>query len=206
VADSVLADVLAQLKALKAHVVTLAPSGGGVQDPGALPDICIEDVPGVRGERKPRMRVDGPYPHGKRWRVRIRRDGGQTVRSYETREAAEAGLRQLRREAARLSGLLAKEAIERYRDHLTAKGNRPRSIETTIYRLTAFFRPVLEEPITALTSADGVRLYDRLLEEKTRFRRAAATDTRLNITAEARTFGRWCRGPASSGKGAADRK
>jgi integrase len=125
--------------------------------------------------------------------VRIRRNGRQTVRSYETKEAAEARLRQLRREAARLSGLLAKEAIDRYREYLSAKGNRPRSIETTVYRLTVFFGPVLEEPITALTAADGVRLYDRLLGEKTRFRRAAATDTRLNITAEARTFVRWCR-------------
>jgi integrase len=75
------------------------------------------------------------------------------------------------------------DAVRAYRDYQTAKGNRPRSIETTAGRLERLFPP---KDITGEMDPDRfVKVWEAFIA------RGAAVDTARNVLAETKTFVRW---------------
>lgn len=137
-------------------------------------------IPGASEERKPMRRIHGPYQHrANAWRV-VEVDTvtrARAIHTYRTEAEAASAAEKLRRDAAKQNGATVEQLLSLYRAHLTAKGNKPRSIETTLYRIGR----VLEtsRPVASATAVvpDGM-----------------AGDSRLNMAAETRTFLRWCQG------------
>jgi integrase len=135
---------------------------------------------------KPMRRYNGPYPHKKKFRV-IEVDIAtkeRTLHAFDTRDEALAAMERMQREEARTGGATVRQTLEAYREALLGKGNRESSIKTTFYRLNALFAALLERPMKALSKADLESALDGISGQ--------AGDSRLNITAEARTFLRWC--------------
>lgn len=75
------------------------------------------------------------------------------------------------------------DALARYADYKTAKGNKPRSLTTTDYRLRSFF-PRTAMSVQALTPAKCAEYYAALTAKQ-------KPDTHQNALAEARTFCSW---------------
>lgn len=126
----------------------------------------------------------GPYAHRGGFRCQLHANGQKVWLSVETTwERAE----QIGREAVRK--LMADHktsvggALDQYADYLRAKGNRPGSITTTLYRLRRFF----VDPSLALGTLTARRCagYYAALTERQK------ADTHRNTLAEARTFCRW---------------
>ena len=150
-----------------------------------LPDNrIVDDVSGgvSKTERKKDMpKIDGPYPHGRRFRIRVR-EGGKPAKvfSFVTESDAKAEVRRLRREIAQRHGITIEEAIKSYADHMRKdRGLKERSIETTVYRLTRLFEKAVVEPIATITPSKAKELYASL---------SGAVDSRMNTLAEAKTF------------------
>jgi hypothetical protein len=84
------------------------------------------------------------------------------------------------------------DGIERYRQHLITKGNKPASFENTPLRLRRFFGSVLESSLSLLTERRCQALYDELRAQKSeRTNRPLVVDTHRAYLADARSFGRW---------------
>src|SRR4051812_10509341 len=86
-------------------------------------------------------RVLGPYPIGRQWRIIVVGAGGERdSRFYPTEEEARKVIGAVRRELARNGEKMVQEGIDDYEKYLLEdKGNKPGSVEDTIYRLGAFF-------------------------------------------------------------------
>jgi hypothetical protein len=146
---------------------------------------------GTCGKESDMCRIDGPFKHHNKWRVRVvDRESKRTRRyNYETENQARAAIPKLRREYSRPVGVLFAEALQRYEKPLATRGNvpsrgpnKPRTIETTMGRLRAVFATEL---VTGeLTSAKMIELWQRWVTGK-------ATDTALNTLAQVRTFLAW---------------
>ena len=80
-------------------------------------------------------------------------------------------------------------AYERYL--LDDKGNKPGSVEDTIYRLGVFF-PDGEMVLRDLTSRRCAGYYEALRTRRTRRGKPFSVDSHRNILAEAKSFLRWC--------------
>lgn len=181
-------DVAAVASAVKALAFALsAPqssSTGG--SPAGLPDTGIDDAAG--GVSNPKghdaMKIFGPYPYKKRWRILIRQGSSQEARSFTTELEAKAAVRKLRIEAHRQAGISCEKAIDAYAGTLRTNGLREGSIDTTTYRLKQFFGPVLSAPLATISPARAKELFARL---------GGAVDTRRNTLAEAKTFARKAR-------------
>lgn len=134
--------------------------------------------------------VYGPYPHGDRWRIVVRDDGGgQVAQSYATKEAAEEVAREARRR--RLNGArTVATTIDEYEQHLIAKGNKPRSYKATLYRLQLFFTDKAAPPavraLIDVSPAWCAARYEKLCADY-------AVDSHRNFLAETRTFLKWCK-------------
>ena len=169
------------IKALAAALSARESVGTGGASAAGLPDTGIDDdaigVSNPKGHDA--MKVFGPYPYKRRWRILIRQAGTQEARSYETEAEAKANLRRLRIEAHRQAGIPCERAIDLYAEQLRTNGLREKSIDTTTYRLRQFFAPVLASPLTTITPARAKELFTRL---------GGAVDTRRNTLAEAKTF------------------
>jgi len=141
-----------------------------------------------RGER-----VLGPYPIGKQWRVVVVGRGGERdSHFYPSEEEARQVIRAIRREFARSGDKTVQEGLEAYERYLLDdKGNKPGSVEDTIYRLGAFF-PDGEVLLRDLNAKTCSGYYDALRTRKTRLGRAFSVDSHRNILAEAKSFLRWC--------------
>ncbi len=141
-----------------------------------------------RGER-----VLGPYPIGRQWRVIVVGRGGERdSRFYPSEEKAREVIRAVRREFARNGDKTVKEGLEAYERYLLDdKGNKPGSVEDTLYRLGVFFPngEVLLRDLNAKTCSGN---YEALRTRKTRLGRAFSVDSHRNILAEAKSFLRWC--------------
>ena len=90
------------------------------------------------------------------------------------------------------AGITISKAIDEYREHLVEKGNKPRSIETTLYRLGCMFPGTAT--VASFRDDDGPKLYDTLRkasDEKTGELLHTPSSHR-NILAESKTFIRWC--------------
>ena len=105
---------------------------------------------GLRGEKSGlceptrRMRTEkrgyGPRQHGRKWRLTIRNvaTGKNRYESFDSREDAESFKRKIERAIARESYPISM-LIEDWKKELTARGCKPESVKTSIYRMEAFF-------------------------------------------------------------------
>jgi integrase len=127
------------------------------------------------------MRYYGPYQHGNVFRVLVHAPGKkQKVHSvHATESEAIAEIRKLRIAAARYAGTSTEKAIVAYEKILTDNGLKPRSVETTGYRLRRFFQPVLQQPLCMVTPNQARELFTRFY---------GSVDSRKNVLAEVRTF------------------
>ena len=141
-------------------------------------------------------RVLGPYRHYRRWRVLLVSAGGEkTVTDYESEEEAKQVVRLLRRELAKGGERTIGETREKYEAYMRDdKGNKPRSIEATSWRLGIFFHED-DLPLDDLTPARCRGYYEdlRTLPRPTT-KRPLAVDSHRNILAEAKSFLKWCVG------------
>ena len=139
-------------------------------------------------------RVLGPYRHYRRWRVLLVSAGGEkTVTDYEREEEARQVVRSLRRELAKGGERTVREAREKYEAYMRdEKGNKPRSIEATTWRLGIFFQEE-DLPLDDLTPTRCRGYYEALrTRPRPRTKRPLAVDSHRNILAEAKSFLRWC--------------
>jgi integrase len=157
-------------------------------DPLLENSIVVDDV--SRGVVPPQARrtmhtIHGPYKHGTRYRIRIRwEDGGQEAQSFATIEEARRELLKLQARKERESGVTIQNALELYEQHMAnVRQLKPRSVETTIYRLTRYFRDTAKRPLVLMSQGTARSLYDSL--------EAMSVDSRLNLLAEVKTFFRW---------------
>jgi integrase len=155
------------------------------EDRHQLPDNPIDIdadtrvVPNSKGHDA--MKTYGPYPHGDRWRVVTRQGRKQGVLSFPTERDATAELIRLRSAAARQANISTEKAVDAYAVQLRKDGLKESSIATAAFRLKALLRPVLGEPLATVTPFRARELYASL---------SVAVDTRLNVLALAKNFGR----------------
>ena len=146
--------------------------------------------------------VKGPFLHHGKWRIEIRTAGGrETFQRYDDEATARRIADSLRARAIGSTRSVS-QAIDEYKTHLVAKGNKPRSYDATIWRLRTFFGDeVLKSPLSLLTPDRASACYlalagatktvtgpDGKEAEVPRY----AADSHRNMLAEARTFGAWC--------------
>ncbi len=171
-------------EALAGAIKALASEGLAREVPGqALPENHIEIDGDAGGVSNPKghdaMKIYGPYPHKRKWRLLIRNGSQQEARSFDTEAEAKVALRKLRIQAHRQAGIPVGKAIDAYAEQLRRNGLKERSIHTTLYRLRRLFGPVLQTPLPMVTPARAKDLYKKL---------EGAVDTRRNILNQARTF------------------
>src|SRR5215471_19129891 len=113
-------------------------------------------------------RVLGPYPIGRQWRVVVVGAGGERdSRFYPTEQEAWAVIRAVRKELSRTTEKTVEEARTAYEKYLREeKGNKPGSVDDTIYRLQTFF-PDEQALLSDLTSTRCAGYYDVLRMRKT---------------------------------------
>jgi hypothetical protein len=128
-------------------------------------------------------RIDGPF---RRVRVVDRQSGKAVSRVYATEHEARAAIPKLRREYQRPTGVPITHALAEYEMYQRDKGNKPRSIQTTIGRLISFFAGV--ETTDDLTKMTAGELWSTFTTSITRTGKPPAFDTRANVLAQARTF------------------
>ena len=147
-----------------------------------------------------------------KWRVvACLPDGRRVARDLGAEADADRLVAQLEARLARANETTVERAVLLYSRHLAKKGNKPGSIEDTLYRLRTFFGPVLKVRVSSLSATRCQELYagkwdgDRLLEHglvtrPTSKKRDAegraigpplAVDSQRNILLESKTFGRW---------------
>jgi hypothetical protein len=123
-------------------------------------------------------RVLGPYPIGKQWRVVLVGTGGERdSRFYPTKEKAEEIIRAVRREFAKNGDKSVTEALDAYERYLLDdKGNKPGSVEDTLYRLGAFF-PDGEVLLRDLSTRTCSGYYESLRTRKSRLGKSFSVDS-----------------------------
>lgn len=162
--------------------------------------------------RKAATRVNGPYRHGRKWRVNIRHpDGTQIARGFDTEAEAKAAIEGARAEldsrdlharaaalqaradearaiaeAAGTGSLTVEDLLDKYLDHMRASGGKPGSVETTDYRIRALLRPVIESSVHAVTPTRAADLYTARAAE-------CAGDTHRNALGQVKTMWKWAR-------------
>lgn len=126
-----------------------------------------------------------------KYRVRVidRESGRMTSSIYETEEEALAAVRKIKREYNRPVGIEFSKAIDAYELFMRAKGNRPRSIDVTVERLSRFFAGVTHTDDLAPVVA--AKLWAKFTMTPTRTGRVPAFDTQANTLQQVRTFVRW---------------
>lgn len=83
------------------------------------------------------------------------------------------------------------EALTDYKAHLGEKGNKPKSIWQTVWRIGQLFTSP-DDFLRDLRPQKCADLYDALATRTTRFGKPMSADTHRNILAEAKSFLRWC--------------
>lgn len=142
--------------------------------------------------RQEGVTVHGPYQHGRRFRIVVRRGGASRPRSFATREEAERFKAAVLREA---SGRSMSDAIEAYAEHMRGAGLKDTSWPTTRFRLRSLLGvsdTSTGGQLSTLTESRARALYRAYKERPTRTGRTPAADTCRNTLAEAGTWARWC--------------
>ena len=88
-------------------------------------------------------------------------------------------------------GISIDAALTAYGQHVTAKGNKPRSVASTLERLRSVFTGHQHRPV-AFGRDDAGRIWEDYKQRPTRMKKAPAIDTQRNTLHETRTFMRWC--------------
>jgi integrase len=137
-------------------------------------------------------RVYGPYANRRGFRlVVISAAGTRRSEIVATRTAADQLKLDIEAEL-QAEAVTVNDALDDYRSYMRDKGNRPRSIETTLTRLRAFF-PDGDLVLADLTAKRAAGLYtDLRTRPSKRLKRPAAVDSHRNTLNQARTFARWC--------------
>jgi len=133
--------------------------------------------------RKKGYRVVGPYRHHRRWRIElVGPDGRRALESFSTEgEARLAAKAAWRKVPGRVS---VASVVEKYEEHLVAKGNKARAIAETIRRVRSFHAGDLERSIGDVPHGTISDRYKAMSSE-------LAADTHRNRLAEVKTFWRW---------------
>ena len=163
--------------------------GSPGHDSGRVPD----DGASTKGADMCRVTV---FKDRNDWRVRITDlDTGKTTTSrYKTEAEARAAAPKLRRQYERPVGKPVRDAFADYRAKLEKKGNKARSIETTLGRLAEVFTD--SGVVTGdLTVASAKAAWDRYTTTPGRkSKRLPSVATKANTLHEAQTFTRWLLG------------
>lgn len=135
--------------------------------------------------------IAGPYftrfsKNSVGWRCYIRRsDGRRSAVRFDVEAEAQKFVEEIK---AKISGLDPRKTVEMalvdYRRFLQDKGNKKRSIDTTMIRLNEWLKPVSKKYMTAVKAADVSRLYQVRVE-------GVKADTHRNELSEIKTFFRW---------------
>jgi site-specific recombinase XerD len=135
--------------------------------------------------------IHGPYPHGKRWRLVVHREGRPVAVSFDTRELADKAKREA---IAAAQSRTVSDAIDEYIADQRARGLKKTSWPTTRARLRALLVPDGRDggPIERLGPARARSLYKAMCARPTRRKRPPSPDTCKNVLAEGGTFTRWC--------------
>lgn len=139
-------------------------------------------------------RIFGPYAHNGGWRCQLEVNGhrkwapmGDTPQRAEQR--AQFSIDQIH--AA--NPLTVSDAIEKYREYLASKGNKPASIENTAAKMRRFFGPMLNAAVVRVTKVKAAALYEQLRTVPSeRTGKPLAADSHRNMLAEAKTLLNWC--------------
>lgn len=142
-------------------------------------------------------RILGPYREGDCYRViEIYANGKRTSSKFATAREAEIYAAELRGDLARLDHTTT-GAIDLYREHLKAKGNKPDSIRQTCWAIGEFF--LVPVPLAGLTSKKCEELYKELTKRPTRNRKTKerteepmSADSHRGVLAQVKTFLNWC--------------
>lgn len=138
-----------------------------------------------RGER-----LLGPYEQHNGWRViEIDASGNRKSTLFDDEGKAQRYIEILTAELAREDHTTA-TALEAYREHLKAKGNKPDSIRQTGWAIEQFF----PEPIalSMLSAKRCAKLYDDMRARPTRTGKPLSVDSHRGMLAQVRTFLAWC--------------
>jgi hypothetical protein len=187
--------ILAQIEALKGQVTSLAAGRDGAQE-RPLSDSFIAGVIGDAFRKGIEMRnvkrIDGPYAHGNRFRLRLSETGGRLrYLAYASEAEADRAKRAIEKAIERREGSAVEEALREYEKVLVANGNKPSGIKVTLIRLRLFFEPMLKEKAAQLTEPRAAQLLEALTKRPSRQGEVLALDTRKNVLAVAKTFGKW---------------
>ena len=142
----------------------------------------------------PQIRITGPYSHREgEYRCRLIIDGCREWGPLADSEQRAKRMAQLMAQRyATIQPLTVGDAIERYRQHLIEKGNKPASYDNTPLRLRRFFGPVLDAAVSSLTERRCRDLYEDLRHLKSpRTERPLSVDTHRAYLAEGRALGGW---------------
>lgn len=130
-------------------------------------------------------RVNGPYKHGRKWRVQFARGSGRTrtarYETFDTRAAAEACVDAARSEA---QGLTVRAAVEQFLAEKRAAGRATSTVETYEDRLLALLGPALSRPLRYVRTR-GQELYVQVTAGR-------SADTHQHALELGRLWGRWC--------------
>ncbi len=131
------------------------------------------------------VRILGPYPHRRRFRVIVVGEGGKrSSRLYETEKQARQVIRSLTSELTGDAALTVGDVMERYERYLREeKQNKPLSVDTTLARLKSFFTD--EGLLFRGIDASRCNAYYTALAKRVK------VDTHRNTLSEARTFLKW---------------
>ena len=133
-----------------------------------------------------RGRVYGPYKRGNSYRIIVvTEDGGRSDLTCESESEAQSVARDAEEQLKLAKDRSVKEAIDAYEVRLRSKGNKPRSITDTLWRLEKLLGPLLPRRLRRLAAEDCQDAYTALAAKM-------ATDSHRNILAEAKTWARWC--------------
>jgi integrase len=178
-------------------LLELVDSSRGAGQPTAGPavsDNSIDADGGASTGEAPMCRTK-IYRDRKKWRVRVVDTATGAIKNhiFETEELALAGRKRLEREYRRPIGVPMPEALQEYRQHLTRKGNRARSIETTMGRIQCLFTG---DGLTGELTPDAVAsVWERFTTtDGSRSGKTPSTDTKVGVLKQCRTFLRWVEG------------
>lgn len=131
------------------------------------------------------VRVNGPYKHGRKWRVQFSRGSGSSRTThyevFDTRAAAEACIDGARDEA---QGTTVRSAVDQFLAEKRAAGRAESTVETYEDRLLALLKPALSRPLRYIRTR-GDELYRQVTVGR-------APDTHQHALELGRLWAKWC--------------
>lgn len=134
-----------------------------------------------------RQRVHGPYANRGRWRViTVDETGIRGSETFDSKEEADDFVRDYSKSIADSEGVSLATALDQYEVWMRQKGNKPKSVQTTIGRIKRLFADDIVSSLPRMTESKCARLYEQLQQAK------VSVDYHRNALNETRTFFKWC--------------